>query len=217
MAPLKKLPKTESAAKKQGLVPMTEFFSPKVKRGRHKKVASKAGRPATKEVPRRLPPAVLKPAPVIKLKLTRRSWSKGDGLIIMTGAIAAWGEELKKPEAEQISMTFFAEQRGIPFSTLQEHVTPSESKRIKLGGVGRKSIISEAHQEVIADVLIRYDRANQGKGVKSAVDILETMHPEATREQLEASFRRTARPKFVKRLTGPVAVQATTTKRPTLQ
>ena len=52
----------------------------------------------------------------------------------MTDAVEAWGEELKKSEADQISMTFFAEQRGIPFSTLQEHVTPSESKRIKLDG-----------------------------------------------------------------------------------
>ena len=123
-----------------------------------------------------------------------------------------------RPEADQINMAFFAELRGIPFSTLQGHVAPSNSKRIKLGAsVGRKpvicSIISPASQAVITDVLIRLDRANQGKGVKEAVDILETMHPGCTRTQLEGSFRRTVRPKFVKVLTGPVTVQATTTKR----
>ena len=208
------LPKTVGDAKKKGLVPMTDFFGPKVKRGRSKKAASKAGRLATKEVPptTALTQAVLKPAPMIKDK--RRNWSKGDGLKIMTDAVEAWAEELKKPEADQISMTFFAELRGIPFSTLQEHVAPSNSKRIKLGAsVGRKPVISPATQAVITDVLIRLDRANQGKGVKEAVDILETMHPGCTRTQLEGSFRRTVRPKFVKVLTGSVTVQATTTKR----
>ena len=75
-------------------------------------------------------------------------------------------------------MTFFAEERGIPFSTLQEHVTLSNSKRIKLGAsVGRKPIIGPDTQAVITDVLIRLDRANQGKGVREAVDLLETMQP----------------------------------------
>ena len=157
---------------------------------------------------------MLKPAPAPKIKMPRRRWSKGDGLEIVTAAVAAWGEELKKPEDDQISMTFFAEQRGIPFSILQEHVTPSNSKRIKLGAsVGRKSVISADTQAVINDVLIRLDRANQSKGVREAVDLLETMQPEFKRTQLEGSFRRTVRPKFVKVLTGPVTVQATTTKR----
>ena len=168
---------------------MTDFFGPKVKRGRPQKAASKAGRLATKEVPptTALPQAVLKPAPVINEKFTRRNWSKGDGLKIMTDAVEAWYEELKKPEADQISMTFFAEQRGISFSTLQEHVTPFNSKRIKLGAsVGRKPVIGPNSQAVITDVLIRHDRANQGKGVKEAVDILETMHPELKHTQLGA-------------------------------
>ena len=148
---MKALPKTVSDAKKKGLVPVTGFFGPKVKRGRRTMAAWKAGRPATKEST---------PAP--KIKMPRKSWSKGDGLEIMIAAVAAWGEELKKPEDDQISMTFFAKQPGIP-STLHGHVTPSDSKRIKLGAsVGRKLIISLGNQAVITDVLIRLDRANQG-------------------------------------------------------
>jgi len=46
---------------------------------------------------------------VIKEKLTRRNWSRGDYLKLMTDTVEAWGEELKKPEADQISMSFFAE------------------------------------------------------------------------------------------------------------
>ena len=79
--------------------------------------------------------------------------------------------------------------------------------------VGRKPIIGSDTLAVITDVLIRHDRANQGKGVKEAVGILETMHPELKRTQLEGTFRRTVRPKLVKVLTGRVTVQATTTKR----
>ena len=121
---------------------------------------------------------------------------------------------MKKPEADQISMTFFAEQRGIPLSTLHGHVTPFDSKRIKLGAsVGRKPIISLGNQAVITDVLIRHDRANHGKGVMDAVGLLDTMQPEFKRTQLEGSFRRTVRPKLVNVLTEPVTVQATTTKR----
>jgi hypothetical protein len=125
------------------------------------------------------------PTPAPNIKMPRKSWSKGDGLEFMTAAVAAWGEELKKPEADQISMAFFAEQRGIPFSTLQGHVAPSDSKRIKLGAsVGRKLIMSMGNQAVITDVLIRFDRANQGKGVRETVDLLETMQPELKRTQL---------------------------------
>jgi hypothetical protein len=43
-------------------------------------------------------------------------------------------------------------------------------------------------------VLIRLDRANQGKGVREAVGLLETMQPEFKRTQLEGFFWRTVRP-----------------------
>ena len=103
---------------------------------------------------------MLKPAPAPKIKMPRRSWSKGDGLEIMTAAVAAWGEELKKPEADQISMTFFAEQRGTPFSTPQEHVTfptPSASSWAPVsGGSPSSARIPGCHHR----------RAKHGKGVK---------------------------------------------------
>ena len=79
--------------------------------------------------------------------------------------------------------------------------------------VGRKSIIGCASAEIVADVLIRKDRVNQGVGVRGAVDILQEMHPEYTRKQLDQAFRRTVRPIYSERLTNLVAVQNTTTKR----
>ena len=122
--------------------------------------------------------------------------------------------EQKKAEKERTSFRFFAEQHNISYSTLQTHITSNDAKRIKLGSnAGRKFIIGCASAEIIADVLIRKDRVNQGVGVRGAVDILQEMHPEYTRKQLEQSFRRTVRPICSERLTNLVAVQNTTTKR----
>ena len=110
-----------------------------------------------------------------------------------------------------MSCRLFAEKRGIPFATFQEHVTGNDEKRIKIGvAVGRKPLISSKNQEVIVDVLVRKDRANEGVGVNGAIDILEQMHQELKRSQIENSFRHTVRPAFAGR---PVAAQATTTKR----
>ena len=53
-----------------------------------------------------------------------------------------------------------AEVHGIPFTTLQTHITPNDSKCIKLvSGVGRKPILG------IVDMPIRKDRANEGASV----------------------------------------------------
>lgn len=78
---------------------------------------------------------------------------------------------------------------------------------------GKEPIIDKNSQQFITDVLVRRDRGNQGLGVAGAVDILETVLPIYTRKQLQESFRRTVRRSVKKRLTGPVIVQATTTKR----
>ena len=84
MAPPKKLPKTEGAAKEQGLSGMTSFFSPKTKRGRPTKTASNAGRKAASESPAAgaaaaAPPAAAAKPQAKKIAVTRRNWSKGEG------------------------------------------------------------------------------------------------------------------------------------------
>ena len=218
MAPPKKLPKTEEAAKEQGLSSMTSFFSLKPKPGRPTKNSSKAGRKAAAESPDAAavaaPTAAAAKPQAKKVAVARRNWSKGEGLKAMTDAVAEWEQEQKKPEKERTSLRFFAEQHNISYTTLQTHITSNDAKRIKLGSsAGRKSIISCASAEIISDVLIRKDRVNQGVGVRGAVDILQEMHPEHTRKQLDQSFRRKVRPDHSERLTNLVAVQNTTTKR----
>jgi hypothetical protein len=194
MPPFKSLPKSEAAAKGQGLASMTDFFSVNKKVGRPSRTSSNAGRPtgAEKRPAQALaaPPAEAAKAPVDKpkkLKLTRAYWSKGEGLKKMTDAIADWEPELQKPEDKRMSLHLFAEVHNIPYTTLQTHITTDDSKRIKLGsGVGAKRIIDLSTTDVIVDVLVRKDRANQGAGVGEALDSLSKCAPIApTRSSTE--------------------------------
>jgi hypothetical protein len=127
-----------------------------------------------------------------KPKASRTSYSKGEGLKKMANA----------------------EVQDIPFTTLQTHITPNHSKRVKLGsGMGRKPILDDQREAIIVDVPIRKDRANEGASVGEAVDIPEQTCAEYSRKHLDQAFRRTVRPQYSERMTDPVAVQATTTKR----
>ena len=218
MPPFKALPKSEAAAKKEGFAPMTTFFGPKPLPGRPKKKPSNAGRRAVHKdsAPAAAAATAATEAPTQKpkVKATRQSWSKGEGLKRMSDALATWEEEQAKPEKDRTSLRLLAEKEKIPYATLQQHLTGNAGKRVKLGdGVGPKPLLSSKSQEVIVDVLVRKDRANEGVGVGGALDIIEEMHPELKRTQIDQAFRRTVRPAFVHRLTNPVATQATTTKR----
>jgi hypothetical protein len=111
-------------------------------------------------------------------------------------------------------MHLFAEVHDIPFTTLQTHITPNDSKRIELdSGAGRKPIPDDQREAIILDMLIRKNRANEGVSVGGAVDILEKICPEYSRKQLDQACRRTVRPQYSERMTELVAAQAMTTKR----
>ena len=223
MPPFKRLLKSEVAATEQGLAPITQFFKPKIKPGRPSKTSSKAGRKAAPKDPAAAPAAKLPPlhAPASaeqpkakKQKVSRQNWSKGDGLKRLTEAVAKWELEATKPDKDRMSVHRFAEVNGIPYTTFQTHITSVDGKRIKLGsGVGKKPLLDSQSNDIIVDVLVRKDRVNQGVGVSGALDLLEEMHPDLTRKQLDQAFRRTVRPAFSERLTKPVEPQATTTKR----
>jgi LEA14-like dessication related protein len=72
----------------------------------------------------------------------RTSYSKGEGLMKITNE----------------------EMHDIPFTTLQTHITPNDSKHIKLGiGVGRKPILDDQREAIIVDVLIRKDRPTKAR------------------------------------------------------
>jgi hypothetical protein len=194
MPPFKIFPKIEAAAAEQCLASMTPFFSAKKSPGWPTKKLPKSGHPAAEKAPA---PTAAQEAAAVKPKAwkpkdKRTSYSKGEGLMKMTNA----------------------EVHDIPFTTLQTHITPNDSKRIKLGsGVGRKPILDDQQEAIIADVRIRKDRANEGASVGEAADILERMCPEYSRKQLDQAFRHTVRPQYSERMTDPFAVQATTTKR----
>ena len=196
MPPFKSLPKSEAAAKGQGLASMTDFFSVNKIVGRPSRTSSNAGRPtgAEKRPAQALaaPPAEAAKAPVDKpkkLKLTRANWSKGEGLKKMTDAIADWEAELQKPEDKRMSLHLFAEVHSIPYTTLQTHITTDDSKRIKLGsGVGAKRIIDLSTTDVIVDVLVRKDRANQALALVKPSTSLSKCAPIAPARSLIEPF-----------------------------
>ena len=97
MAPPKKFPKTEEAAKEQGLSSMTSFFSLKPKPGRPTKNSSKAGRKAAAESPDAAAVAALTAAAAKpqakKVAVARRNWSKSEGLKAIADSVAEWEKE----------------------------------------------------------------------------------------------------------------------------
>jgi hypothetical protein len=113
-----------------------------------------------------------------------------------------------------MSMHLFAEVHDTPFTTLQTHFTPNDSKRIKLGsGVGRKPILDDQRKAITFGVPIRKDRANEGASAGEAVGIPEKICPEYSRKQLDQASRRTVRPQYSERITDPVAARAANTER----
>jgi hypothetical protein len=70
-----------------------------------------------------------------------------------------------------------AEVHDIPFTILQTHITPNDSKRIKLGsGVGRKPILDDQRESIIVDVLICKDRVSR-RHSKPIPTIIPTIIP----------------------------------------
>jgi len=148
---------------------------------------------------------------------TKTDWSSGEGLAKMTKAIEDWQNKtgsyplaLAAIAGNKISLTQYATHVGIPPSTLSKHV----SGKIALGAKpGAKPAISEEQQEVLVDVLIRADRANDPKNMKELVDIVQVLNPDLSREAASQCYRRTIRPAHSGRVTGLVTAQPTTTKR----
>ena len=100
MPPFKGLPKSESAARDQGLVTLTSFFTVKQSRGRPTKKTSNAGRPASEKTATPTDPVPVPPAATLKPnkeKAKRMSYSSGEGLEKMTGAVKAWEDEQRQP------------------------------------------------------------------------------------------------------------------------
>jgi hypothetical protein len=94
MAPKKAIPNSEVAAKQAGLTPMTALFKPNKKPGRQAQRARRRTEimSQTSEVPTVAVAATSEPAKK-NIAISRRIWSKGEGLVCMTEAVASWEEK----------------------------------------------------------------------------------------------------------------------------
>ena len=116
-------------------------------------------------------------------------------------------------EKPDMSLWEFARRVAIPMTTMHRYAGPDASRRQALGSsAGHPSLVARDTQQALADVLRRYDRGNDGKNQRQAVDMLQDLVPALSREQARNVFRKTIRPSYKDVLTNVVKAQASTTK-----
>ena len=212
MAPNKSLPKTPEEAKLLGNYSMLDYFSFPKKRGRSKKASSKAGRKksnnnGSNEDSNVNQPSIVDEEEIAKKVIHRTNWSEGNNLIILENAVAEW-----YAHPSSASLRNFAKSKQIPFTTFQRRVNDKHPIAVH-ARPGRPALISKEDGQFMVDVLRRKDRANDGEGVGGAVELLEQMRPDLSRQQISNAIARTIRPKHKKELTNLRVTQQTTTKR----
>jgi hypothetical protein len=232
MAPLKQLPPTEEAALKEGHQLLSVLWRIR-RKGRPKKkgnlasdkivVVSKSARnkPVSERVSERkrhVPPGPGQGEVAKKAKMSRTNWGIGENLLKITRAKEEWisktGGYLDR-NGEARSLTAFAFEAGIPYSTFKKYVSEDQSKRREVGkSVGNPSKITRDIQNVIVDTLSRYDRANNGKSPEEAIDLVCGLAPSLNRKQCSQILHRTIIPGNPEKLKpNAMKAQATTTKR----
>jgi hypothetical protein len=155
------------------------------------------------------------------VKATRVNWSKDDAKQKLENAVSDWEDECSKAldsNGESLKLVQeYSNVVGIPYNALKKYVSADVSKRRVIGrkGVGRQPIVPKKDQHFVADVLAQKDRGNDGATPSEALDMINDLHPELSREQMVRDhFRNTLKPNHPHLLKLKSAVaQATTTKR----
>jgi hypothetical protein len=227
MAPPKQPPKTEAQAVASGNFLLTDFFAKKkCRRGRPKKRGNladdnitvlavkkaKSGRPPSKAR------VAKKPSFEVTKKPSRTNWGKGKQKERLSKAIDDWdsgGGNAIDSNGEPVSLTAFSNRVGIPYNTLRQYIKGDKEKRRTVGkSVGQPPLIKKKDQEFVAQVLARLDRANDGATLPEAIDIVQQLDPDLSRQQARMAFRRTVHLQHPTLLKPKLRVaQSTTTKR----
>jgi hypothetical protein len=210
MAPMKRLPGTQEAAKARGLQSVQAAWGFKKKRrGRPKKkgnlasdkivVVSARGAPKKPPVSKKKPPAVQgQGQPPKKAKLPRINWGIGENLEKISRAHEEWISKIGRyldSNGEARSLKEFSFEVGIPYNTFKKYVSKDGLKRREVGkSVGNPSKVSLDTQNVIVDTLARYDRANKGKSPEEAIDLVCGVAPDLSRKQCSQILHRTIIP-----------------------
>ena len=147
-----------------------------------------------------------------KTKATRINWSRDPRL---ADAVWEWDEERPTGlNSKPISMRAFAASKGIPFSTFNDYAMSRKDKRKPLGTqTGPKPLLSERESEVLCQVAIRHDRANEGLTRAELHSKMQQLKPGITTKQAK-NHGRTFTKKHKDRLKSrSVKAQKTTSKR----
>lgn len=201
MAPPKQPPKTEAQAVASGNFLLTDFFAKKkCRRGRPKKRGNladdnitvlavkkaKSGRPPSKAR------VAKKPSFEVTKKPSRTNWGKGKQKERLSKAIDDWdsgGGNAIDSNGEPVSLTAFSNRVGIPYNTLRQYIKGDKEKRHTVGkSVGQPPLIKKKDQEFVAQVLARLDRANDGATLPEAIDIVQQLDSDLSRQQARMAF-----------------------------
>ena len=111
------------------------------------------------------------------------NWSKDPR---MSDAVPEWDNARPLIDGVPISMNLFATQKGIPKATFHDYAVSDKKKRKPSGGhVGRPSILSNHQSEVLCQVAIWADRANQGLIPAQLQAKMQTLTPDITMKQAQ--------------------------------
>jgi hypothetical protein len=159
---------------------LLDFFKIKRKRRRPKKATTEKGKPKRGRPPSqpKIDPLLLassnpslpiahqaEDCNILKAKKTRINWAVGRNAEVMRQAVEDWdkGKRIIDENGDtKLTLTEFANLRGIKPDTFQKYAHVDRSKRRALGSqVGTKAKLSTDDQEFIAQVVTaRSDRAN---------------------------------------------------------
>jgi len=108
-----------------------------------------------------------------KVVVPRTNWSKGAARDKLQNAINEWDERDTNPAIGQMSMRRYAKSKAIPFQTFQSYGHGNSAKRQTLGdGGGKKSLLPKGDINMIVEMIIRRDRANEGYTRQEIVNVI---------------------------------------------
>jgi len=93
---------------------------------------------------------------------------------------------------EIMSLTKYGNIHGVPSKTLEKYCHKDPEKRRKIGGqIGTKPLLLGDDQNLIAQIALRKDRANDGMSPTEMIETIQTINPSLTCKQARDHFHRT--------------------------
>lgn len=208
MAPPQKTFDTKTAEAYAGKMGLKQYFKPIPK----PKPAKSAGRPPKKRKMTTMTKMTTATAPVAIINITgdeaggfkasenapkkkgRTNWGKGDNRAKLEKAISDWvnkeGDIYDDNEEKIDDWKVFANKVGIAPDTFYKYIKAKNPRQLGDGYRGKKKLMTEDEIKFAGCVLARADRGNDGLSSKEAVDMIQELIPNVSRETARRQMQR---------------------------